>query len=126
MIQALAMAGSSHRVDRLADQIRGEVAALISEDLRDPRIGFATVTRADLTADLQHARIWVSVLGDAAAQDRTLEGLGSASAYIRRELGHRLRLRRVPELAFILDHGPEESIHLEQVLETLHKDENRK
>jgi ribosome-binding factor A len=119
------MAGTSHRVDRLADQIRGEVAALISEDLRDPRIGFTTVTRVELSTDLQHARIWVSVLGDAAAQQRTIEGLGSAAAYIRRELGHRLRLRRVPELAFVLDHGPEEAIHLEEVLENLHKDENR-
>ena len=119
------MTGTSHRVDRLADQIRGEVAALISEDLRDPRIGFTTVTRVELTADLHYARIWVSVLGDSAAQQCTIEGLGSAAAYIRRGLGHRLRLRRVPELAFVLDHGPEEGIHLEEVLENLHKEENR-
>jgi ribosome-binding factor A len=120
------MTDASHRLDRLADQIRGEVAVLISEDLRDPRIGFTTVTRVELTGDLQHARIWVSVLGDVVAQERTLQGLGSATAYIRRELGHRLRLRRVPEFAFVLDHGPEEAIHLEEVLETLHKHENEK
>jgi ribosome-binding factor A len=120
------MTATSHRADRLADQIRGEVAVLISEDLRDPRIGFTTVTRVEVTADLQHARIWVSVLGAAAAQERTIEGLGSATAYIRRELSHRLRLRHVPELAFVLDHGPEEAIRLEEVLESLHKHENRK
>jgi ribosome-binding factor A len=120
------MKGTSHRLDRLRDQIRSEVAVVTSEDLRDPRIGFVTVTRVEITADLQHARIWVSVLGDVSAQERTIEGLGSATAYIRRELGHRLRLRRVPELSFVLDRGPEESIHVEEVLETLHKHESNK
>jgi ribosome-binding factor A len=111
----------SHRAGRLADQIRGEVATLLAEELRDPRIGFTTVTRVELTADLQHARICVSVLGDAAAQERTLEGLASATSYIRRELGSRLRLRRVPEVSFVLDHGPEAAIHLEELLDGLHK-----
>lgn len=113
----------SHRLDRLADQIRGEVAVLITEELRDPRIGFITVTRVDLSADLQHARIAVSVLGDARAQERTLEGLASAASYIRHELGSRLRLRRVPDFVFVLDHGPEAAIHLEELLDSLHKRE---
>jgi ribosome-binding factor A len=114
----------SHRADRLADQIRGQVATLLREELRDPRIGFTTVTRVELTADLQHARIFVSVLGDAAAQERTMEGLASASSYIRRELGSRMRLRRIPELSFVLDHGPEAAIHLQEVIEGLHKRES--
>jgi ribosome-binding factor A len=113
----------SHRADRLRDQIHEEVAVLITEELRDPRIGFTTVTRVELSADLQHARIWVSVLGDAPAQERTLEGLGSATAYIRRELGLRLRLRRVPDLSFVQDHGAEEAMHVQELLEGLHKRE---
>lgn len=113
----------SHRTDRLRDQIREEVAVLITEELRDPRIGFTTVTRVELSGDRQHARICVSVLGDAPVQKRTLEGLGAAMAYIRRELGLRLRLRRVPELSFALDHGPEEALHIQELLETLHKRE---
>lgn len=116
------MHNPSHRVERLADQIRGEVAAIIAEELRDPRIGFATITRVELSADLQHARILVSVLGDESAQQQTLEGLASAAGYLRHEVSHRLRLRRAPEMLFILDHGPEESLRMEKLLQDLHRE----
>jgi ribosome-binding factor A len=114
---------SSHRADRLAEEIRAGIASLISGELRDPRIGFTTVLRVDLSADLQHARVHVSVLGDSVVQQETLEGLASATAYIRHTVGHRLRLRRVPEFSFVLDHGPEEGIRLEKLLERIHKGE---
>ncbi|HLI33642.1 MAG TPA: 30S ribosome-binding factor RbfA [Terriglobia bacterium] len=120
------MTDPSHRIERLADQIRGEVATVIAEDLRDPRIGFATVTRVELSADLQHARVLVSVLGDAAAQEQTLQGLASAAGYVRYAVTHRLRLRRAPELIFVLDHGPEESIRLEKLLHNLHQHDHEK
>ncbi len=115
------MAGPTHRVERLAGQIRGAVASMIADELRDPRIGFATVTRVELSADLQHARVLVSVLGDEAAQQATLDGLVSATGYVRREVSHRLHLRRAPEVQFVLDHGPEESLRLEDMLRELHK-----
>ncbi|MGH9359290.1 MAG: 30S ribosome-binding factor RbfA [Terriglobia bacterium] len=115
------MAGVPHRNERLADQIRGEIAAMIATELGDPRIGFATVTRVELSADLQHARVRVSVLGDDSAQQGTLAGLSSAAGYIRREISRRLRLRRTPQIMFILDHGPEEGIRLEKLLQNLHK-----
>jgi len=83
---------------------------MIGRELRDPRIGFATVTRVDLSADLQHARILVSVLGDDSAQQATLEGLASAAGYIRHEVSHRLRLRRAPQIVFALDRGLPEVI----------------
>ncbi|MGH9355408.1 MAG: 30S ribosome-binding factor RbfA [Terriglobia bacterium] len=117
------MTGSSYRVERLADEIRGEVAAMIGRDLRDPRIGFATVTRVELSADLQHARVLVSVLGDEPAQQETLKGLASAAGYIRREVTERLHLRRTPQIVFVLDHGPEEGIRLEKLLQKLHKED---
>lgn len=116
------MAGSSHRLERVADQIRAEIAALIAGGLRDPRIGFATVTRVELSADLQHARVMVSVLGNETSQRATLEGLTSATGYLRHEVSRRLRLRRVPDLLFQLDHGPEESLRIEQLIEGLHKE----
>ena len=112
-----------HRAERLADRIRAEVAEIISGELRDPRIGFATVTDVDLSADFQHARVSVSVLGSAEAQQKSLEGLVSAAGYIRHELGLRLRLRRVPELAFVLDQSAEEDARLETLLQRL-KDEH--
>lgn len=107
------------RLERLADQIRGEVAGMIAEELRDPRIGFATVTRVELSADLHHARVLVSVLGNDVAQQETLEGLSSAAGYVRREICRRLRMRRAPELTFVLDRGPEEGMKIEALLQRL-------
>jgi ribosome-binding factor A len=108
-----------HRAERLADRIRAEVAAMIAGDLKDPRIGFATVTGVDISGDLHHARVHVSVLGSAEAQHKSLEGLTSAAGYIRYELAHRLRLRRVPELTFVLDQAAEENERLEALLQKL-------
>ena len=108
-----------HRAERLADRIRAEVAEIVSAELKDPRIGFATVTGVDMSADLHHARVSVSVLGDADAQQKSLQGLISATGYVRHELGLRLRLHRVPELAFVLDHGAEENERLETILREL-------
>jgi ribosome-binding factor A len=107
------------RAARLADRIRAEVAEVISAELKDPRIGFATVTGVDMSGDLHYARVFVSVLGSADAQQKCLEGLTSAAGYVRRELGHRLRLRRAPELTFVLDHAAEENERLEMLLRQL-------
>jgi ribosome-binding factor A len=111
------------RQARLAGQIRTEVAEMLAGELNDPRIGFATVTRVELTADLHHARILVSVLGSADEGARSLEGLSSAAGYIRRELARRLGLRHVPELVFVLDHGAEDGLKIESLLRELKKDE---
>ncbi len=117
------MAVPGHRAERLADLIRAEVAKIIAGELKDPRVGFATVTAVDLSADLHHARVAVSVLGAADAQQKSLEGLTSATGYVRRELGTRLRLRRTPELTFVLDQGTAENARLETLLQKL-KDEH--
>ena len=111
------------RQERLADQIRTEVAGMIAGELSDPRIGFATLTRVELTGDLRHARVLVSVLGSEEDQVKTLEGLSSAAGYVRRQLGKRLRLRRTPELVFVLDHGVEESLKIESLLQKLKRED---
>ena len=102
---------------RLQDQIRTELAEMIELELKDPRIGFATVTQVDLRPDLRSAHIWVSVNGDKEVQDATLEGLGSATGYLRHELSLRLRLRRIPELIFVLDHSAEDMHRIESLLD---------
>lgn len=94
----------TRRNERLAEEIREEIA-LIIPGLKDPRIGFVTVTRVALTADLRLARIYVGVLGDAAQHDKTLAGLRQAAGFVRRELGRRLRVRFTPELLFEYDAG---------------------
>jgi len=101
---------------RLQDHIRAEVAEMIALELKDPRIGFATVTRVDLTADLHTAHVWVSVLGEKDARNGTLEGLSAAAGYLRHELSHRLRLRRVPELDFVLDPSTADVLRIESLL----------
>lgn len=95
----------SRRTSRLEEEIREEVAKIIAAELKDPRIGFVTVTGVQLTSDLRHARISVGVLGDQAARDKSLAGLGQAAGFVRRELGKRLRIRHTPEVQFLYDKG---------------------
>lgn len=113
------MSPLGHRLQRLTDQMREEIAVMITTELKDPRIGLATVTRVELSGDLRHARVLVSVLGDEAAGRKTLEGLSSAAGYLRGELGRRLRVRRAPELVFVLDHGAEEAQRIGELLDKL-------
>ncbi len=117
------MTGPGHRVERLADQIRDEVAAMIAGELKDPRIGLATVTRVELSPDLDQARVLVSVLGNGEAQQETLEGLFSAASYVRQALGHRLRIRRPPQVIFTLDHSAEEGLKMERLLRKLKQEQ---
>ena len=109
------------RQARLQDQIRMEVAEMIELELKDPRIGFATVTQVDLRPDLGSAHVWVSVAGEKDAQEATLEGLRSATGYLRYELSLRLRLRRVPEIVFVLDHSAEYMHRIESLLDQANK-----
>lgn len=108
------------RHDRLADQIRTEVAAMVEGELKDPRIGFVTVTYVDLSPDFSHARVHVSVLGSDQERAESLAGLASAAGYVRREVTHRLRLRRSPEIVFVADRSGEEAARVESLLGKLH------
>jgi ribosome-binding factor A len=116
------MYSHGHRQERLADQIRIEVAEMVLGELQDPRIGFATVTRVELSPDMRHCRVMVSVMGDEAAQRDTLAGLSSAAGFVRRELGQRLRLKRAPEIVFTLDRGEENLERVGQILNDLRED----
>lgn len=91
------------RTDRVGDQIRVEIAEILMRRVRDPRIGFVTVTAVDLTADLKRAWVYVTVLGEEDQQDDMLAALSRASGFIRGELGRRLKLRYVPEVTFVKD-----------------------
>jgi ribosome-binding factor A len=113
------MSVHGHRTERLADQIRDEVTEMVAGELKDPRIGLATVTLVELCPDLRHARVLVSVLGSEEAKLEALEGLSSSAGFVRRELGRRLRLRRMPEIVFVLDRGPEDQTRVESLLERL-------
>jgi ribosome-binding factor A len=88
----------SQRTDRLDSQIRQELMDLLQREMKDPRLGFATITRVETARDLGHARVWVSVLGSEVERERTMAALRVATPWLRRKLGERLSLRHVPEL----------------------------
>ena len=110
---------SARRTARLAGQIQEVLAGMITSGLKDPRIGFVTVTRVALTEDLRLARVRVGVLGDQAQRDKTMAGLRQASGYLRRELGKRLRVRHTPELAFLYDEGLDATDRVAKLLEEI-------
>ena len=89
----------SQRTDRLDSQIRQELMDLLQREMKDPRLGFATIIRVETARDLGHARVWVSVLGTDAERERTMQALKVATPWLRRKLGERLSLRHVPELS---------------------------
>ncbi len=105
-----------NRKDKVAEEIRREVSLIIQEELRDPRLGFITITRVELTPDLRFARIFFSVYGDEKQWQDTQAGLDHANGFIRRMLGERLGLRFVPEIAFRTDHSSEYSVLIESQL----------
>ena len=88
----------SQRTERLDSQIRQELMDLLQREMKDPRLGFATITRVETARDLGHARVWVSVLGTDVERERTMSALRVATPWLRRRLGERLSLRHVPEL----------------------------
>jgi ribosome-binding factor A len=88
----------SQRTDRLDSQIRAELMELLQREMKDPRIGFATVTRVETARDLGSARVWVSVLGTPEEQQAAVQALTDAAPWLRRQLGERLTIRHVPQL----------------------------
>jgi len=106
----------SRRTERLAEEIREEVALLIASELKDPRIGFVTVTRVEVTPDLRTARIYVGVLGTEKQRTTSLAGLKQGAGFLRRALGRTLRLRYTPELVFQYDEGLEASDRVAKLL----------
>ena len=113
----------TRRTERLAEEIREEVAQLIGGELKDPRIGFVTVTRVELAADLRNARVLVGILGSPAEREKTLAGLKHSAGFMRRSLGQRLRLRYVPELSFRYDEGLEHADRVARILDEIHQSE---
>src|SRR5688572_5505924 len=112
--------GQGSRTERVGDQIRAELATLLAREVHDPGIGFITLTRVQVTPDLQQARIMYTTLGDEKAQTASARALERAAPFLRRQLGARLRLKRTPELKFIFDGSVAGQDRIEQLLNELH------
>jgi ribosome-binding factor A len=109
----------TQRTDRIDQLLREEIGRLVTEEVADPRIGFATITRVETTPDLRHARVWVSVIGQPAERRETVAALGRAMPFVRRELGKTLRIKRIPDLHVELDDTAERGTRVLQLLDEL-------
>ena len=119
------MAYDNRRPDRVAAAIREEVAGFLADGVKDPRVrGLVTVTGVDVSRDLRHARIFVSVLGSDTERDETLVALGDLSAHLRGRVGRALRLRVAPELAFLRDESVARAARIETLLEQIRRQES--
>lgn len=113
------------RVDKVQELIKQEVSNMILRELKDPRIGFATVTQVAVSGDLRHAKIFVSLLGSEEQKLQTWEGLNSSLGFIRSELGKRIRLRYTPEINLQLDTSLDHSVKIQKLLDEVKKEESR-
>ncbi len=111
------------RSNRVAEQIKKELADIFQKELKDPRIGFATVTDVEVSGDLQQATVYISILGNEAQKQETMVGIEKAKGFIRSEIGKRLSLRHTPEVFFKLDESIEHGTRIAQILKQLHNED---
>ncbi len=114
------------RPERVGEQIRQELSQIIAQQLHDPGIGFLTLTRVKVTSDLQLARVLYTVMGDEKQRKETAKALERAIPYLRRQVGSRIRLRRVPELQFFYDEAIQHQDRIEQILLDLKKERDER
>jgi ribosome-binding factor A len=112
----------SRRPQRLGLQIQQEISLMISRNIKDPRIGLVTITGVDMSPDLRHARVYVSVLGSEQQKSDSLQALNHASGWIRHELGQRIRMKFLPEVVFRADTSQEYGEHIDSLLNKLKED----
>ena len=114
---------SKVRVEKVQELMKQEISDIIFNELKDPRIGFVTVTSVACTEDLREAKIYVSVMGDEKKARDTLNGLNSSLGFVRREIGKRIRLRFTPEINFALDTSLNYSDHIQRLLNEIHEEQ---
>ena len=107
------------RPERVADQLRSELAQMLTREVHDPGVGFVTLTRVHVSPDLQQARVMYTALGDDKSRANTARALTRVSPFLRRQLGARLRLKRAPELKFVYDESVAGQDRIEQILHEL-------
>lgn len=115
---------TSRRVSRVAELIKREVSQMLLSGIKDDRVGtgMVSVTDVDVSGDLQHAKVFVSIYGSDEAREETMAGLKSATGYVRSELGHRVRLRRTPEVIFVEDRSIERGTRVLSLINQLSQD----
>ncbi|HJV46700.1 MAG TPA: 30S ribosome-binding factor RbfA [Bacillota bacterium] len=113
---------SKVRVSRIGEQMKKELSQIIQREIKDPRIGFVTVTGVEVTGDLQQAKVFISVMGKEEQRENSMAALQKAKGFIRSELGKRIQLRHTPELIFKIDESIEYGSKIETLLNDIKKD----
>jgi ribosome-binding factor A len=108
---------TSDRMRRVDEAMREVLSGAITSELKDPRVGFVTVTAVETSPDLRHARVYVSVLGNAGVRRRSLQALKGAHGFLQRKIGSELRMKNTPQLQFVYDDTPERGMRITQLLE---------
>ncbi|MCB9639492.1 MAG: 30S ribosome-binding factor RbfA [Myxococcales bacterium] len=117
---------SSHRTDRLANQLRQEISAMLQRsEIKDPRLGFVTIAGVRVSKDLSQAQVFISVFGSEDEAQKSIEALQKAQGFIRHELSHRLHIRKTPSILFKLDNSIEEGHRVTQLIEQLPEFQNQ-
>jgi ribosome-binding factor A len=117
------MKGSSRRPEQMAETLRQVITETLAREVRDPRVGFVTVTAVLVSNDLSHARVLVSVPGEEGEKTRALEGLESAAGFLRSRAARTLTTRTVPELHFELDRGLEHAVRINELLNSIRRED---
>lgn len=113
---------TTQRPERVQEALRQEISRIVHEELKDPRLGFLTITKVELTKDLRHAKIYFSVLGGPKDKRLALNGLSSAKGYIKNLISERIKLRFMPEIVFKIDESLEHTQHIYDLLNKLKKE----
>ena len=116
----------SLRANRVGEQMKKELGEIIGRKIKDPRIGFVTVTDVEVTGDLQQATVYISVLGDEKQAGKYVKGLAKAKGFIRSEIGQRIRLRKTPEILFEFDESIDYGNRIDILLHQIHREEQAK
>lgn len=114
------------RIEKVQEFIKQEISQIILTDLKDPRIGFVTVTRVDVTGDLRSAKIYISLMGSSEQKSATLQGLQRALGFMRTEIGKRLRLKMTPDLSLVVDESLDHSVRIQKLLDEIKQDQTEK
>lgn len=114
---------NAYRKEKLGELIAAELSDLLRTRVKDPRVGFASITRVEVSGDLRYAKVFVSVMGDSGEQKETMKGLKNATGFLRHELASRLTLRFMPELVFKLDHSIEEGSRILEIINKVEREE---
>ncbi len=114
---------NAYRQEKLGELIAADLSDLLRTRVKDPRVGFASITRVEVSGDLRHAKIFVSVMGDSEEQKETMKGLKNATGFLRHELASRLTLRFMPELVFKLDHSIEEGSRILDLINKVERED---